>query len=251
MKRRFRQYSIVTLAFISGLMLSAAVLNQNMQIQSDNTWAGVSFDARILSGEPPLDVAALRDIVGDAPNDAAAATTIRAYYDEQADRLAGVFREQNEARRRALFGMYIVHLAVPYNFVETMPETLLDFVNAPTAHCGVYSLAQSQVYGGLGLTWRNIVIDGGWHGLIEAQIDGAWEVFDSTSNVWVSTSVDRMLAGDDRVYREFYTPILDRQAGAVYRAHIQNEYSVPELRAGLPLWGLRVFPSQWEVVASG
>ncbi|MBK9751861.1 MAG: hypothetical protein IPO91_34555 [Chloroflexi bacterium] len=78
-----------------------------------------------------------------------------------------------------MFSMYIVHLAVPYNFVETMPETLLDFVNAPTAHCGVYSLAQSQVYGGLGLTWRNIVIDGGWHGLIEVQIDGAWEVFDS------------------------------------------------------------------------
>ncbi|MBK9751862.1 MAG: hypothetical protein IPO91_34560 [Chloroflexi bacterium] len=50
MKRRFRQYSIVTLAFISGLMLSAAVLNQNMQIQSDNTWAGVSFDSAYFVG---------------------------------------------------------------------------------------------------------------------------------------------------------------------------------------------------------
>lgn len=243
--RKLSYLAALLLPFTAGIVSAYAVLTA---VPESKGWAGVVFDARLMSGEQPLEVASLGEMVGAAGDDAEAGAAIRAYYEANAGRLAEEFDEANDARLRGLFGMYITHVAVAYGVVETEPGTLLEFIAAPTAHCGVYAKAQSQVYDALGLVWRTVVVDGGWHGLNEVLIDGRYETFDATSNVWLSVSVEALLNGAPREYRTFYTPIFDAQADEAYRAHLATGHNVPELRAGLPLWGLRVFPSTWMVV---
>lgn len=209
------------------------------------------FDNRVLSGEPPLPIPPLSEIIGDADTDEHALSAISSYYNRQSLRLAVLFREDNDERTRALFGMYIVHLAAPYNIVTRAweGESFLAFVHGETAHCGAYAQAQRAVYSALGLRWRSVLVDNGWHEVVEAEIDGRYEVFDSTSAVWINQPVEGLLRGVERQYRMFYSPIMDASADDAYRDHLQRGYSVPELRAGLPWWGLYVFPRRIEVIA--
>lgn len=206
----------------------------------------------------PLPLPALTAIIGGAPTDADAYARIAAYYADHRAELQVMFDEADETRLRGLFGMYITHLAAPYNIVPVEPVTLLEFVSTPTAHCGTYALAQSQIYDALGISWRFVLVDRGWHGLIEVLVGRQYETFDATSNVWINLSVGEMMAGmtqnvtgEPRRFRVFYTPSLDPAAAPVYRAHLTNpdcdRCSVPQLRAGVSQWGLLVFPSTWTV----
>lgn len=235
---------------IIGIVFAYAVITVGTPPPA-NSWADLLYSDHLMSGEPPLPIPPLSEIIGDAATDAAAQAAIRDYYNRQSLRLAAVFRSDNDERTRALFGMYIVHLAAPYNEVARawVGESLLAFVNGATAHCGAYAQAQQAVYDALGLRWRSVGVDGGWHELVEAEISGKFEVFDATSNVWVSEPIEALLDGIARDYRAFYTPIFDVTAPDVYRAHLEAGYSVPELRAGLPLWGLYVHPRTVEIVA--
>jgi len=216
----------------------------------------VVFDGRLMSGERPLDVPSLRAIAGEAVDDAAILDAVTAYYEANADRLALVFNERNDQRLRGLFGMYAVHVSQPYNTVPSGWEayTLRQFIDAEAAHCGLYSRAQSMIYTALGLRWNNVLVDGGWHGLVEAQIGEGWETFDATTNVWASISVGGLIGGMERRVRTFYTPVWDPSADEIYRRHYTESggyYSVPDLRAGLPLWGISVRPARWAITASG
>lgn len=234
-----------TMGVFLGTLLAATLV---LRAAPRTNWSAPVFDSRSMSGERPLDVAPLATIVSGADDDTGAAERIRTYYDDQRDRLVAVFQEADDMRLRALFGMYVTHLAVPYGVVETAPASLLEFVSAPSAHCGTYADAQARIYDALGVTWRLIHVDGGWHGLLEAQVNRRYEVFDSTSNVWVNRAVGELLAGMQRESRAFYTPIFDADASDRYREHLDLGYSVPELRAGLPQWGITIFPAKWEVM---
>lgn len=236
-------------AFALGLLTMKA-------LQAQPKAAAVVFDGRLMSGERPLDVLSLREIAGELRDDAAILDAVTAYYEANADRLALVFNERNDQRLRGLFGMYAVHVSQPYNTVPSGWEayTLRQFIDAEAAHCGLYSRAQSMIYTALGLRWNNVLVDGGWHGLIEAQIGERWETFDATTNVWLSVSVGALINGVARSMREFYTPVWDASTDELYRRHYTESggyYSVPDLRAGLPLWGISVRPARWAITASG
>lgn len=247
------------LLLLSGTLSGFALGLLTMKaLQPNMNDATVLFDGRLMSAEPPLDITPLRQMVGNVRDEAAALRAVVSYYEANAARLALVFNEENDARLRALFGMYIVHVSQPYNTVPSGWEnyTLIDFLEADAAHCGLYALAQSKIYTALGLWWNNVTVDDGWHGLIEAQIDGWWETFDATTNVWLTVSVGGLVNGVGRAYRNFYTPAWDMMASAddIYRRHYDESggyFSVADLRAGLPLWGLRVMVGQWEISASG
>lgn len=256
MTRKVRRFifQLMPITLLCGFALGLLTMKA-VQPGAAKTWANVVFDGQLMSGEPPLPVASLRDIVGAAATHDQATAAVADYYTAYADQLATTFNEANDARLRGLFGMYIVHQAQPYNVAPPDWETytLLDFLNAKAAHCGLYALAQSYIYTALGLRWQNIIVDGGWHGLLQADIDGQWETFDSTSNVWLSVGVPELISGAARRYRAFYTPVWDASADEVYRQHYTESggyYSVPDLRAGLPVWGLRMFPSRWEISAA-
>lgn len=246
-----RRLAAPLIAFTVGVVFAYAVLTVGTPPPA-LAWADTVYNPRLMSGDPPLPIPPLSAIIGDAATDADALAAVVRYYERHAAALGRVFAEANEQRTRALFGMYLVHMAAPYNVTPVTPVTFLDFVRTPTAHCGIYARAQSQVYTALGLRWREVHVDGGWHGLIEAEISGQFETFDSTSAVWVNQPVESLLRGAERHYRAYYTPALDVNADDVYRAHIIESggyYNVLGLRAGLPLWGLNVFFHTVEIVA--
>lgn len=237
---------ILLCGFALGLLTMKAV-----QPNETKSWASYAFSADAHEVDPPLPILSLVDIIDGATTNADAQAALRTYYDANAELLAALFMEPNEQRTRAFFGMYIVHLAQPYNTVawDYLNATILDFVAAPTAHCGAYAVAQSQVYTALGLRWRNIVVDNGWHGLIEAEIGERWETFDSTNNLWLSVSVEELLAGVPRSWRTFYTPQTDVNAPAQYRDHLADDYNMQYTRTSGTQWGLTVFPRRWEIIA--
>jgi hypothetical protein len=163
-----------------------------------------------------------------------------AYYEEHEQELIALF--QDASRARALFAMYSVHIAKPYG--ESMPALTLDqYLPLARAHCGIYTPVQEQISEALGLETRNMYFTDGWHGWLEVNIDGQWEIFDSTTNTWIDRWMASMLSGEPRQHRFYYTPVLDRSAPDVFRAHLQEGprpgyYSTASLRATMPFIGL-------------
>lgn len=248
MRKPTSPITAVLVTLIASITGTALILQWYAELQP-KAWAIQVFDARVMSGERPLPLPALTEIVGDAASDEIALARLVDYYERHRDEIAAAFDEADETRARALFGMYAVHLAAPYNVVERVPTTLVEFIHTPTAHCGTQPLAQATLYTGLGLQWRIVSVDGGWHGYAEVVVDGRYESFDATTNVWVSRSAGELIAGMRRQYRMFYTPILDAHADGVWRVHMQDGWDVLGLRRDLPQWGISVFPAQWEVTA--
>jgi hypothetical protein len=163
-----------------------------------------------------------------------------AYYEEHEQELVTLFKDASRAR--ALFAMYTVHIAKPYG--ESMPAVTLDqYILLSRAHCGIYTPVQQQISEALGLETRNMYFTDGWHGWLEVNINGQWEIFDSTTNTWINRGMSAMLSSEPRQYKFYYTPVLDRSALAVFRAHLQEGprpgyYSTPSLRATMPFFGL-------------
>lgn len=249
-----KRVALPLIAFTVGVVFAYAALTIGTPPPA-LAWSDTVFDPRMLSTEPPLSVPPLSAIIGGAETDTDALAAVVDHYERNRVKLAAVFTESNDQRLRALYGMYIVHMAAPYNVVtrDWEGEGIRAFADGATAACGVYSQAQGHIYDALGLRWRQIEVDRTWHTLIEAQINGEFEVFDSTANVWTSEPIERLLQGTARRWRTFYTPILDANADDIYRAHIiesDGYYNVIGLRAGLPLWGLYVFPNRIEIIAA-
>lgn len=246
-------FKLMAVALLGGFALGLLTMKA---ITPQPETRAIIGDGRLMSGERPLDVPSLREIAGERTDDAAILEAVTAYYAANADRLALVFNEPDDQRLRGLFGMYVVHVSQPYNTVPSGWDgyTLRQFIDADAAHCGLYSRAQGMIYTALGLRWNNVVVDGGWHGLVEAQIGEGWETFDSTSNLWLSVSVGGLVEGLPRSVRALYAPTVDPDADDRYRQHYVDSggyYNVFGLRADLPQWGISVRPSRWEITASG
>ena len=174
---------------------------------------------------PPLEGIAPAGDVGD----------VVSYYQAHVGELASMFDDGERAP--AFFAMYIVHLAKPYR-ESTAADNLVDFMALARAHCGIYAPVQQEISQALGLSTRYIAFTNGFHGWIEVEILGHWEIFDSTTNVWIDHSMEELLGGVTRRYRMFYTPALDEMAPETYRAHLKEWYNAPALRARLPFFGL-------------
>lgn len=165
--------------------------------------AGVLSDA-----QPPLPLPSLREIVGDASSDTLALARIVAYFDTHEAAIAQMFRENNPARLRGLFSMYLVHVSSPYGVSDSY-DSLLGFIAEPMSHCGTRTAALAQIAQGFGLNTRTPVFELIPHAWAEIEVDGHWELFDATVNVWVDHGADELLNGIHRRYRDFYTPLND------------------------------------------
>jgi hypothetical protein len=171
-----------------------------------------------------------------AATDAEAYAMIVAYYDANKARLRTLWREDNDTRLAGIFSMYVVHISTVYG-ETTYPASFLEYLTQPRAHCGTYSIAQAHIAQALGLTWRMWELTSGWHGWVEILVDGQWEIFDATTNQWISRSGLELLAKEPREYRSFYTPLLDidRQDA---RLHLHEGYNMEQFRIDLPGLGL-------------
>ena len=186
--------------------------------------------AKVGETVPPLPIPPLAEIAptGDVQD-------VVSYYQSHADELAGLFGDAERAP--AFFAMYIVHLAKPYGTAPTV-LTLPEFMKLTFAQCGDYAPVQEEISRALGLTARYIGFTNSFHGWVEVQINGQWEIFDSTTNVWINQPMEALLRGVPRSYRMFYAPALDMSAPDIYRDHLRKWYNAPALRARLPYFGL-------------
>jgi len=193
----------------------------------------------IFSAEPGPDVDTLQDIAGDATTDAGILDRVVKYYNENRDRLRTLWREDNDERLAALFSMYVVHISTPYG--ETpFPNSLVEYLSQQRAQCGTYTYAEARIASALGLTWRGVEFVGE-HAWLEVLVDGQWEVFDATTNTWLSKDVDQLMQGEARQYRQFYSPMLDVNRDDA-RLHMAEGYDMQRLRQRMPTVGIIYMP---------
>ncbi len=199
----------------------------------------------------PLPIPSLQTLVAGTETQQAALTAVVDYYTTHQAELALMFDEDDDTRLKALYGMYLIHNAVPYGVVRRLPTTLAQFLALPRVDCGVYTIAQGWLYTALGLRWRKIVVDREWHDIDEVWFGDHWETFDSTSNMWLSVSVHDLMEGVARMSRTYYTPVTDAKAPQLFRLHRFGGWDVLGIRNTLPNWGYTVFPHHWYVAPVG
>jgi hypothetical protein len=192
--------------------------------------------ALIFDAQPGPDTPTIGELALGAADDAGIMARIVAYYEENRERLAQLWREEHPTRLAGLFSMYIVHISHIYGETR-FPASMTEFVALERTHCGVSSMAQSQITEALGLNWRTIELTSGWHAWVEIEVDGVWEIFDSTVNVWIDQPAEALLQGVPRAYRNFYTPLLDRDRPDA-RLHMREGYNMQNLRLWMPGLGL-------------
>ncbi len=197
-----------------------------------------SYDL-IFSGEPGPDVENLHDLAADATTDQQVLDNVVAYYNANKDRLSTLWRETDPTRLAALFSMYIVHISTIYG-VADYPSSLLQYLSEPRAQCGTYTYAQSRIATALGLKWRGVEFIGE-HAWLEVMVDGHWEVFDATTNTWLSKGVEALMDGEQREYRQFYSPMLDATRPDA-RWHMAEGYNMQALRQKMPTIGIIYMP---------
>ncbi len=196
-------------------------------------------DAVVQHNEIPT----IQTIVGDASTDAEIIERLLAYYESNREWLSEQLVEDDPQRLAALFVMYVVHISKPYNSTA-FPTSMVEFLSLPTAHCGTYSFAQAIMLDAMGIENRSINVDHGNHALIEALIGERWEIFDATTNVWMSGSFDEVMRGADVERRMYYTPALDPTAPQAYRAQFDDFPAANNsitLRQQEMYWGDRIF----------
>ncbi len=185
---------------------------------------------------PGPDVPTLQELTAGAASDADAYARIVAYFADNQERLGLLWREDNETRLAGIFSMYVVHISTVYG-ETTYPDSFLEYLKQPRAHCGTYSIAQAHIAQALGLTWRMWELTSGWHGWVEILVDGQWEMFDATTNQWISRAGVDLLQQVPREYRAFYTPLLDADRPDA-RWHLEEGFNMPAFRVQLPGLGL-------------
>lgn len=195
----------------------------------------------IFDAQPGPDVPTLHTLTAGAVTDGEAIARVVDYYAAHRDTLSLLWREANETRLAALFSMYIVHISTIYG-ETSFPASFIEYLGQARAHCGTYTYAQWQIADALGLTWRTIEFVGN-HAYLEIQVDGEWEVFDATTNTWLSRPTESLMRGEQREYRYFYTPILDADFPDA-RLHFTDGYDMQLLRRRMPTLGVLYIPQE-------
>lgn len=241
MRRRHRQLFMklliaINLGVFIGMLILYGQIQQALGSGSGNSPNQLPVTDLVFEATPGPDVLTLQAIVGDAPTDAVALQRVVDYYNAEKDRLSILWREENETRLAGLFTMYVIHISHIYG--ETPNQTsFLDYLTLERSHCGNYSVAQAEIAQALGLEWQLLELSSGWHGWLEVMVDGQWEIFDSTVNVWINKSSDQLVQGAERQYRSFYTPLLDIDRPDA-RLHLNEGYNMQALRVNMPGFGL-------------
>jgi len=241
-----RRLFIVLVAFclfLSGVAAGVTITKNLLIVNRDYVAPG-----KLLTGDPPLNVPDLQTITAGAQTDDEAFRAVADYYASHVSQLSVEFKETNPERLKALFAMYTTNISSIYGTLSELPPTFLDYLQQPYSNCGPYSYYQSIILDYLGVTWRIISISGGTHQFVEANIDGNWEVFDSTVNDWIDTSAFEMERATERHVRKFYTPMMAIQPSASESYDLI--YGAQQLRVMMPGLGVFFFPKAYLYISA-
>lgn len=174
------------------------------------------FPFRIMSAEPRPAIPRLQEMTAGAASDMAIIERVYSYYEDNRADLKREFGETDPQRLAALFCMHVLHISHYYGNGGPVAASWQEYLSRELSECASLSFFQSQLLTRFGLTWRHVVISDGSHGWIECEtgtspegIAGAWEIFDSTVNVWIDQPAADLIAGGPRTYRAFYSSWYD------------------------------------------
>ena len=231
MKRPF--LILLAALLILGGFAAGVTVTKNLLIVH---WDFVAPD-ELFNADPPLPIPALKTMTAGAETNAAALASIVAYYQAHETDIGSLFREQIQLGCAACSRCTWFTPALCTAWCPHCPANFIDYIQMPTSACGTYSYAEGKILTALGVQWRSIDISGGTHTFVEANIDGHWEYFDATINVWVNRSALEMQTGVERTARKFYTPLLDpAYAGQIDATDLRV---AQELRVMMP--GLKIY----------
>lgn len=151
----------------------------------------------------------LQEMASGASSDSEVFLRVVSYFEAHETELKEEWGEDNPSRLRAFYAMNLIHISHAYGANLPPWDSIAEYLNEPLSHCGPQSVFAGQIMGALGLEWRRVAISSYVHGWTEAKINGRWEIFDATSNVWISESGFELVKGQARKYRKFYTPWSD------------------------------------------
>lgn len=234
-KVKFSFLLLVFLAIILAGFLGGILLMQRLALTGSfyPVAPTILYEARL-----PPDLPTLQEMSQGAQSDADAYDRIYEYYQSHHQHIADELGEENETRLQALFVMNVVHISHIYQSVDD-PGTFLAYLQQAGSHCGIYSHYESELMDRFGLTWRRQLLSQGYHEWVEVNVDGQWEIFDSTINTWINRSARELMAGAERSYRYFYTPMLDENRPDVVNSVLE---SGQRLRMLMPALGLYYRP---------
>jgi hypothetical protein len=195
----------------------------------------------VFEQQPGPDTPTLHTLAEGAAGDEEILARVVAWYDENRETLRALWREDDDTRLAALYAMYLVHISHVYGETPAWDQSVTSYLSLERSHCGLYTVVQHQILDAMGIPWRQVGLDNGWHGWIEVPVNGTWEIFDATVNVWISRSGYELDAGVAREYRYFYTPLLDIDRPDA-RLHLGEGYNMHNLRAWMPGLGLFYIP---------
>jgi hypothetical protein len=196
MKKRTVGIAIaLILALFAPLLLMLRSESGNAAAQSPSM-IPATLTAAQMTGQPPLSplypfevnadpgIPTLQLITGDANTDDVALERIVDYFDAHLNELQTFFETEHPVRLKVLFAMYVVHISFVYG-EATPPTSLVEYLAGTYSHCGLYTRYQAEILDAFGITWRIMYHATAEHAWVEVPIDGEWEVFDPTVNVWI------------------------------------------------------------------
>jgi len=168
------------------------------------------YPTRIFDATPPdINIPTLQQLATKLETDEAITDAVLVYYDAHKSQLKTAWHEPHPTRLKAILTMYIIHISHPYGDDGRPYYTFAEYLRRSNSDCSLYALYQSRLLDQFGIKWRHVAISSADHGWIEVEIDGRWEIFDATINVWLNKSAFELLKGRPRQYRFFYTPWAD------------------------------------------
>lgn len=241
--RRLLVYSVV--GILSGLALGILAGHRAVELIEQEHDTQLRPDV-IYSGEPPLPLPSLRLLTQGSATDTEALNQVSAYIAANTETLQRVLNERDPVRAGALYALYAAHTGHVYG-VHEPNAGFRAWVADPVAECGSYAEYLGQMLTALGIENRKIAISGGTHQWNEARINGRWELFDATVNLWSDTSAFEMERGAVRRVRVFYTPMLDADRVGDYQPGMRE--SAQELRAVMRRLGAGWWPKAYLLVS--
>ncbi len=187
------------------------------------------FDA----APPEVEIPTLQQVAAGTQKDEQVIELVLAWHRQREDALAMAWREANPERIKAYLSMVLIHISHPYGRTGLDLLTFTRYLELGVSNCFLQSVYQGRLLDAFGLEYRRVIVSNGFHGWMEARIEGNWEVFDSTSNVWLDRSAFDLLDGGERRYRLFYTPWVDARHPEARRILVEQGQD----RTAEPIYG--------------
>jgi len=116
----------------------------------------------------------------------------------------------DDYKLKALFYMNFVHMFGVYGERTLKENTLKEIMwDSEYFHYGTNTLFLAMLLDKAGYEYRTVYLHPE-HSLVEVKFDEKWQILGPTTNTWINKSVEELIAGEERVVKEFFLKATDQ-----------------------------------------